>query len=179
MSEATTTTAPRRIRSTSDRDLAARHDAEPFEFDGRRSEIITPAMEAHGWRFAPRVECIPSRYLVLLGPKGGQWREWRGIAADWDDAIAKAEAANPDWEAHTAGLDVENPRPEQNPILAYLREAMGRYPGLVLAAVAEEQLYSIREARMFGAQATYGFDATPDDIEGAYAVLKHIVGVYG
>ncbi len=176
MSEATTTTASRRIRSTSDRDLAARHDSEPYEnvCTGERHSVAEHQLllrtekpsSMHAYEFAPRVECIPSR-----DPK------------PYGRMVPHASRLTQRYTEAGPGL-VYDPRPEyarveQNPILAYLREAMGRYPGLVLAAVAEEQLYSIREARMFGAQATYGFDATPDDIEGAHAVLKRIMGVFG
>lgn len=48
------------------------------------------------------------RYLVLLNKRGGHWREWRGDAADWDDACEKAAAENPGWEVHTAGFDPAN-----------------------------------------------------------------------
>lgn len=112
------------IRSTTDAMLAARHDPEPYVYESDEGVQRLGAEEAINnglGYFVPRVRCVPSRYLVLLGPRGGRWREWRGIAASWDDAIEKAEAANPGWDVHTAGLDVENPRPEPNPILVAFR----------------------------------------------------------
>ena len=82
------------------------------------------------------------------------------------------------------GYASHDPRPEYdhvqhnepNPILLYLREAMTRpgSEGLVLAYVAEEQLYSIREAEQFGAMATYGFDVTLQQLAHARLVLKRL-----
>lgn len=65
---------------------------------------------------------------------------------------------------------------EPNPILVYLRDAMTRpgSEGLVLAYVAEEQLYSIREAEQFGAVAAYGFPATREHVAHARRVLERL-----
>lgn len=66
---------------------------------------------------------------------------------------------------------------EVNPILNYVREAIKRWnsPALSLPAVAEEQMYSIREAEVYGAQATYGFDATKEQIRHARSVFSLIL----
>lgn len=85
----------------------------------------------------------PKPWVVALTPDygtNGSWREWRGRAEDWDDALVRAEADNPRWSGHTCG---RLPRPEfarpqhnpTNPILAEIRSAYAGRAGRVPADV--------------------------------------------
>lgn len=77
----------------------------------------------------------PMPWHVSLTPSrggNGRWREWRGAASSWDDALVRAEDAHPGWTAHTGGLI---PRPEfdhkqhnePNPILVEFRDVAGTH----------------------------------------------------
>lgn len=65
----------------------------------------------HSSRGARDFPLDPEPWLVTLAPRiaNGRYRTWRGAADDWDDALARAEAANPTWTAYSG---FRLPRPE-------------------------------------------------------------------
>jgi len=124
----------RRIRSTTDEELAARHDKMPYvtEFGDRSSlprEVIRGFVRAN--YLSPRVECIPSR-------DSRPWTlvdEWAGFILERhasEEAVELAIGRTPDYmlvdperSRLTARFDPrpEFARPETNTVLGELRRA--------------------------------------------------------
>ena len=53
----------------------------------------------------PEVKSEPEKWTVTVtieNGRTGRFREWRGSAADREDAIEQARAENPGWDAHNA-----------------------------------------------------------------------------
>lgn len=116
-------------------------------------------------------------HVTLTSAKGhnGRWREWRGAADDWDDALAHAEAANPGWNAHTGGY---LPRHEQfdvpvNRVLVEFRadrvnpQGDGMDDPRELLDAMDQPEFSIFN------------DFTPEELDHARRVLTKIVNVFG
>lgn len=159
------------IRSMSDEQMLAKYgyDKEPWEqSDGQRFSYAQVS-QGHGYPVSlnPRPECIPSRYVAYL-TLGSYSRIWRGIALDWDDACDRAGKANPKWNVHTCGTDVENVRPPVNPILAEFRRSA---PWDVAEAARVEAEWLRAPAHPVPA------DATPQQVADARKVLERLARV--
>lgn len=108
--------------------------------------------------------------VVLTKGHNGHWREWRGIADDWDDALVRAELANPGWVAHTGGFI---PRPEYdhpvNRVLVAFRQ--GRFASLDW--FLHEYCHDTDSWLWDGTDAE---NPTPEEIDHARRVLTRLAG---
>lgn len=169
-------TEKHRIRSTSDADLAARHDKEPYTCVGR---LYLRSATGEEWPedyriFAPRVECIPSRdpypYVEVAPGIGNTGRRY--VSREQASSINMTFRPRPAYA-----------RPEPNPILVAFRATLDhpfkwmRHPSNWLGALDDEVLPDGTEHCWHHRQIIES-EATPAQIDDARKVLTRFVNVY-